>query len=45
MFNSTAPCSYEECTRGERSRRRVKCKHLVSNLRKRNLVPTLLLFT
>ncbi|CAF2151764.1 unnamed protein product [Brassica rapa] len=27
MFKSTAPCFYDECTRGERSRRRGKCKH------------------
>ncbi|WZZ00284.1 hypothetical protein YC2023_072612 [Brassica napus] len=28
MFKVTAPCFYEECTRRERSRRRVKCKVL-----------------
>lgn len=35
MFKVTAPCFYEECTRRERSRRRVKCKYLVSKLRKK----------
>ncbi|KAF3550501.1 hypothetical protein DY000_02006311 [Brassica cretica] len=34
-FKVTAPCFYEECTRRERSRRRVKCKYLVSKLRKK----------
>ncbi|KAF3514404.1 hypothetical protein F2Q69_00005547 [Brassica cretica] len=35
LFKVTAPCFYEECTRRERSRRRVKCKYLVSKLRKK----------
>ena len=35
LLKVTAPCFYEECTRRERSRRRVKCKYLVSKLRKK----------
>lgn len=35
MFKLNAPCLYEECTRRERSRRRVTCKYLVSKLRKK----------
>ncbi|ESQ45707.1 hypothetical protein EUTSA_v10010584mg [Eutrema salsugineum] len=35
MFKLTAPCFYEECTRRERSARRIKCKYLVSKLRKK----------
>ncbi|KAG2327920.1 hypothetical protein Bca4012_036954 [Brassica carinata] len=35
MFKLAAHCFYEECTRRERSRRRVKCKYLVSKLRKK----------
>ncbi|KAL1215851.1 Ubiquitin-like-specific protease 1D [Cardamine amara subsp. amara] len=35
IFKSNAPCFYEECARRVRSKRRIKCKFLVSKLRKK----------
>ncbi|EOA24353.1 hypothetical protein CARUB_v10017593mg, partial [Capsella rubella] len=35
IFESTAPCFYDECIRRGRSKRRIKCKFLVSKLRKK----------
>ncbi|VVB04729.1 unnamed protein product [Arabis nemorensis] len=35
LFKSNAPCFYEECTRRQRSLRRIKCKYLVSKLSKK----------
>uniref|UniRef100_A0A1J3H8M3 Ubiquitin-like-specific protease 1D n=1 Tax=Noccaea caerulescens TaxID=107243 RepID=A0A1J3H8M3_NOCCA len=35
IYKSTAPCFYEDFERRERSSRRIKCKYLVSKLRKK----------
>lgn len=35
LFKSNAPCFFEECTRRQRSLRRIKCKYLVSKLSKK----------